>query len=287
MALARMMAEEILQWLREDMPHWDLTTDALGLEDVCAEAVVVAKSRAVAACTAELARALRILGLDVEAPKKPGELVEPGDIVLRIRGPAGLLLALERTILNLLIYAFGVATQTRRMVDTARRVAPGVRVAATRKTPPGLRVCVKRAFAAGGGDTHRLGLSDAILVKDNHVALVGDYGEALRRVLEQRSFMHRVEVEASTPEEALTAARLGVDAVLLDNMSPDEVRETILLLEREGVRSRIVVEASGGITPENIAEYAATGVDVVSTSYPLLYPARVDLSMRMRRLDQC
>lgn len=287
MALARIMAEDILQWLREDMPYWDLTTDALGLEDVCAEAVVIVKSRAVAACTAELARALRILGLDVEAPKKPGEPVEPGDIVLRIRGPAGLLLALERTILNLLIYAFGVATQTRRMVDTARRVAPGVRVAATRKTPPGLRVCAKRAFAAGGGDTHRLGLSDAILVKDNHVALVGDYGEALRRVLEQRSFMHRVEAEASTPEEALTAARLGVDAVLLDNMSPDEVRETILLLEREGLRSRIVVEASGGITPENIAEYAATGVDVVSTSYPLLYPARVDLSMRMRRLDHC
>ena len=284
MAVERLLAGMLLEWLREDAPYGDLTVEALGLGSVCTVMEVVAKSRGVAACTEELAGALRMLGLEAEAVIRGGEWFEPGAVLLRARGAAGELLALERVILNLLVYASGVATETRRMVEAARGVDPRVRVAATRKTPPGLRLCAKLAFRAGGGDTHRLGLSDALIIKDSHVEIVGSLEEAVRRALAGKSFIHRLEVEVSTPPDAVRAAELGADVVMLDNMSPGEVREALKLLEERGLRGRVMVEASGGVTPENIADYAATGVDVVSTSYPLLHPARVDLSARHRRV---
>jgi nicotinate-nucleotide pyrophosphorylase (carboxylating) len=281
----RILVEKILEWLREDAPYGDATTRALGLQGVCAQLVIRAKTGGVAACSSELAEALRSLGLTIDHVVESGKEFSEGDIVMAIRGPAEDLLLLERTLLNALAYFSGVASATRRLVNQARQVNPGIKVAATRKTPPGLRLCAKIAFEQGGGDTHRWGLSDAIIVKDSHVELVGDLERAIRSVLKRKSFVQRVEVEVSKPEDAVLAARLGVDIVMLDNMSPEEVREALRLLEEAGLRSRVIVEASGGIGPWNIATYAATGVDVISTSYPFYHPDRVDLSAEMRRIE--
>jgi nicotinate-nucleotide pyrophosphorylase (carboxylating) len=272
------------QWLAEDAPYLDLATEAMGLRGVKAEMRVAAKTGGVAACTLLVADALRGLGLEAEALRPDGSPFSPGDTVLVARGEAPRLLTLERTVLNALIYASGVATAARRMLEAARRANPRVRLAATRKTPPGSRLCGKLAFAAAGCDTHRWGLSDAVIVKDSHVELVGGLREALSRALSRRSFAHIVEVEVSSPEQAVEAARLGADAVMLDNMSPSEACRAVELLEQEGLRGRVIVEASGGITPWNIASYAACGVDVISTSYPLLHPDPVDLSAEMRRI---
>ncbi len=271
---------EFLRWLREDNPHWDITTEAVVRGRVEARARILCKSEwCIAACTEEVAYSLRRLGARVERLAASGSRVERGGVLLEAVGDARLLLSVERIALNTLIYASSIATYTRMLVEAARRVNPRVRVAATRKTVPGFRYCSKRAVEAGGGDTHRLGLSDAVLVKDNHVAIVGSVYEAVRRARERVSFVHRVEAEVHSVEEALEAVEAGADAILVDNQPPSVVAEILRALEERGLRSRVTVEVSGGISEENIAEYAALGIDVISVGRLTMPPIRVDLSM--------
>ncbi|RLI07365.1 carboxylating nicotinate-nucleotide diphosphorylase, partial [Candidatus Bathyarchaeota archaeon] len=210
-----------------------------------------------------------------------GSRVRPGDVVMRVRGPARALLAAERTALNFLMRMSGIATATHAMVEEARKANPEVRVAATRKTAPGLRAFDKRAVEVGGGDTHRLRLDDCILIKNNHLALVGDVGEAVRKAREMASFTKKVEVEVRSPEEAVEAARAGADIIMLDNMTVEEVREALRRLEEEGLRSRVLVEASGRIGLEEAADYAGAGVDIISSGF-LTHSARaLDFAMRV------
>lgn len=283
MAVELRLAERLRDWLTEDVPFRDETAAVLGLAEACGVLRVVAKSGGVAACVEEVAGALRLLGLDARALVRSGSPVEPGSVVLEIRGRGDVLSAVERTVLDIIIYASGIATRVRELVEAARRVNPSIRVAATRKTVPGFRLCAKIAFEQGGGDPYRWSLSDAVMVKDTHVELLGGLREALERLGRGRSPYRLVVVEARTPGEAVAAAEAGADVVLLDNMAPGEVEEALRLLEERGLRGRVVVEASGGIGPSNIAVYAGLGVDAVSTSYPFHCPARVDFSAEARR----
>lgn len=275
--------QKFLEWLREDAPFWDETTECLIEPDIMAEAVVIAKSDGVLAGAELMSSVLRKLGLEVELVKRDGDYVRRGDIVLRIRGSARKILTVERTLLNVLMHMSGVATATRRLLERARRVNPRVRVAATRKTLPGLRLLEKLAVRIGGGDTHRLSLSDCVLIKDNHLAIVGSVREAVRRAREKASFTRKIEVEVTTPEQALEAARAGADIILLDNMSPDDIRKTIELLERHGLRDKVILEASGGITEENVEEYARTGVDVISSGAITHSAQALDMSLEIVR----
>lgn len=278
----RILAERIIEWVVEDAPLGDLTSEALVPRGVEARAAVILKSReAVAACTEDIAEALAVLGFKVEGYVGSGSKVTEGQHLLELRGEARDILLVERTLLNVLSYCVGVATTARRFVEVVQKVNPRVRVAVTRKTPPGLRELAKKAASAGGADTHRLSLSDAILVKDNHIAIVGSLEEAVKRALARRSFVHKVEVEVRTPEEALLAARLGADVVMLDNVEPREVERAVKLLESEGLRGRVLVEASGGVTLENVAEYARAGPDVVSSSAITMRPLHVDMSLEV------
>ncbi len=277
----RLLAEKIMEWVREDAPHGDLTSEILIPRGLRVKAVVRANEAGVAACTEDVAEALRILGLSAEAAKRSGEEFSRGDVLLYIEGEARLVLLLERTLLNLLSILAGVATTTRQLVERAKRVNPRVRVAATRKTPPGLATLTKKAVEAGGGDTHRFSLSDAILIKDNHIAIVGSVREAVRRARGLASFIHKVEVEVESVEAAVEAAEAGADVVMLDNMTPDQVKETLAELERRGLRSRVLVEVSGGVTLENIGEYAALNPDVISTSSITLKARPIDLTMEV------
>jgi nicotinate-nucleotide pyrophosphorylase (carboxylating) len=252
---------QVEQWLREDVGHHDVTNQVPGETT----GRLVAKERGVAAGLDAAAAVFAYLDVAVTERIDDGAAVEPGDAVLRVAGPAREVLRGERVAVNVAGHASGVATKTRRAVAAAREVDDDVRVAATRKTTPGLRGIEKRAVAAAGGDTHRLDLSHMVMVKDNHVAELG-LERAVERFRERVSFATKVEVEVEEPGDAPRAAAAGADIVLLDNMDPETTEEAVdLLAERAADLGReVLAEASGGITVETVPEYAATGVDVIS-----------------------
>jgi nicotinate-nucleotide pyrophosphorylase (carboxylating) len=175
----------------------------------------------------------------------------------------------------------GISTLTRECV----LLAGGVRVAATRKTTPGFRLFEKRAVYLGGGDTHRFNLSDAILIKDNHIMILG-LKECLRRAKDKSSFTKKIEVEIECFEDMLIAARDGADIIMFDNMDPAKIAEGVDVLKKEGLRERVILEASGGITLDNIKDYGASGVDVISLG-ALTKDARwIDLSLEIENDEE-
>lgn len=284
------MVEEVifsrmLEWLSEDIPFWDLSSKLI-LEGVKCRAVVLAKERGVAACVEEVAYFLSKLGLEVEVRVRSGEEFNAGAAIMEVWGEMRRVLQVERLMLNLLSHACGVATATRSVVEAVRAVNPRVRVAATRKTLPGLRYFEKRAVEAGGGDTHRLSLSDMVLIKDNHLKFFSSVGEAVRAARATVSFAHKVEVEVSSPEGAVEAARAGADVVMLDNFAVEGVRRAIELLEGEGLRGRVVVEVSGRVTLESAADYARAGPDVISVGWITHSARAVDLSLEVVEVVQ-
>jgi nicotinate-nucleotide pyrophosphorylase (carboxylating) len=245
---------DVERWLREDLGHHDVTNDVPGET----AGRLVARQAGVAAGLDAAVQVFEYLGCDADALADAGDRVEAGDAVLRVDGDARSVLRAERVAVNVAGHASGIATETRRAVDAAREVSDDVAVAGTRKTTPGLRGVEKRAVAAGGGDTHRLGLSHMVMVKDNHVAELG-LEAAVERFRAAKSFATKLEVEVETPEDAPRAAEAGADVVLLDNMTPAETGRAVDLLD-----GAALAEASGGITVEDVPDYAATGVDVVS-----------------------
>jgi nicotinate-nucleotide pyrophosphorylase (carboxylating) len=222
--------------------------------------------------------AFESFGIEVFSSIKDGDLVSKGDVVMRVKGNSKDILMLERTVLNILMRMSGIATVTAEMVEKARNVNSNVKIAATRKTTPGFRIFEKMAVEIGGGDAHRFGLGDCVMVKDNHIAVVGDLVKAIR-LAKSASFTKKIEVEVRSVEEALIAAKEGVDVIMLDNFKPWEIEKVITLLEKEGVRKKVLLEVSGGITPENVKEYAKTGVDVISTGYITHSAKALDLSL--------
>jgi nicotinate-nucleotide pyrophosphorylase (carboxylating) len=164
-------------------------------------------------------------------------------------------------------------------VDTVRKYSETTRVACTRKTTPGIRKFEKLAVAAGGGDPHRFNLSDSVMIKDNHVKLMGI--EAAIKAAKKASFTRKIEVEVESTKDAVLAAELGADIIMLDNMPPEVVLETLEILKEKGLRDSVIVEASGGISQENLEGYAKTGVDVISMG-SLIHKSRwIDISLEI------
>ena len=258
------------RWLREDLGHRDVTNHVPGDTD----GRLVAKGHGVAAGLDEALAVFDYLGVDAERTVDVGSRVTPGDVVLRVTGPVRDVLRGERVAVNLVGHASGVATATRRAVDAADEVADGVRIAATRKTTPGLRGVEKRAVVAGGGDTHRLDLSGLVMVKDNHVAELGPE-EAVARFRARKSFVTKLEVEVEQPEDGVRAAEAGADVVLFDNMAPEQVADGV-----DALPADVLAEASGGITLADVPAYAETGVDVVSMGALTHSASAIDYSFR-------
>ncbi len=277
------LLDDFVKWLREDAPFGDYTTETLVNEELVTEAYIIAKSEGILACIEDISNILSNLNIEIIERKRSGENIRRGDIVMRLKGNARTILLVERTILNLLMYLSGVATTTRMFVDAVRRVNPNIRIAATRKTVPGLRYLVKKAVRIGGGDTHRFSLSDAILIKDNHIRLVGSVRKAVEQARKRISFIHKIEVEVSSIEDALEAAYAGADIIMLDNFTPDEVRRCIEILIENNIRRQVIVEVSGGITLENVIEYAKAEPDVISTSQITMRPHIVDMSLEVEK----
>ncbi|HKM65203.1 MAG TPA: carboxylating nicotinate-nucleotide diphosphorylase [Acidisphaera sp.] len=240
----------------------DLTTDAIVPPGVRASATLAARQAGVVAGL-DLARlAFRLIDpvLAVTVDRPDGSRIEPGDVVARIDGPAKGLLTAERTALNFLCHLSGIASATASIVDAIR--GHRARVTCTRKTMPGLRAVQKYAVRLGGGSNHRFGLDDAILIKDNHVAIAGGVREALVRARAYAGHLVKIELEVDTLDQLAQALEAGVDAVLLDNMSPATLAEAVRMID-----GRAISEASGRIAPATAPAIAASGVDLMSVGW--------------------
>ena len=263
-------------WLAEDIGRGDLTAAALQGQQGQAHWVAKQPGRF---CGGPLVQRLfqRLdPGVSLRLLRQDGEAVEAGDCLLELQGPATALVAGERTALNLAMRLSGIATATAALV--AQLEGTGVRLADTRKTTPGLRLLEKYAVRCGGGINHRMGLDDAAMLKENHIAWAGGITAAITAVREQAPWPTAVIVEAETEAQALEAVQAGANGVLLDEFSPEQLTQLVPRL-RDCSTGVVVLEASG-IQPEQLQAYAATGIDLISTSAPVTRSRWLDLSMR-------
>ena len=283
MDLNRAFVENAIRsFLAEDLGYGDITTNMLVDPELRSEGQVVCGENAVVAGVEEALVLLELAGCQGMARAHDGDRVKAGTEILSARGPARALLGVERTLLNLLSHMSGVATSTADLMSIANKESRGkVRIACTRKTLPGLRYFEKRAVQLGGGDTHRLRLDDAVLIKDNHLALAGSITESVRKAKKTVSFTKKVEVEVTTSDQAVEAAKAGADIVMLDNMTPKEVERSVAMLKTENLRDQVLLEASGGIRKENLPSYVRAGVDVISVGAITHSAPAVDLSMEI------
>lgn len=281
-----LLEEKIKEFLSEDLGFGDITTDTLIDDNSIAEAEVVFKEEGVLAGVKEAATIFELVGCKSHIVINDGEAVKPQTIVLEIEGPSKSILNGERVALNILMRMSGIATATKQVLSLARNYNPKIRVAATRKTTPGFRYFEKKAVKIGGGDTHRLRLDDCVLIKNNHLKLIPSISEAVRRVLDTVSFTKKVEIEVENSSQAIEAVEAGADIVMLDNMEPMEIRRTLRELKRRGIRDKILIEASGGITIENIVDYAKTGVDILSLGSLTHSVQAIDISLRMKNIHR-
>jgi nicotinate-nucleotide pyrophosphorylase (carboxylating) len=257
--------ETLKMFIDEDVRSGDLTTILTVPEDATALGTIYAKERAVLAGMKEVAVIAEFSGLTHEMLAFEGNWVDPQTPVMRLKGSARTLLTVERVCLNIVQRMSGIATKVNKMVSVAREGNPDIKVAATRKTTPGFRFFEKRAVVVGGGDPHRYALDDMVLIKNNHITAVGGVREAVSAAREGVSFSKKISCEVRTLQEAQAAIGSGADIVLLDNFKPKDVGGVVEVLRSEGLRDKVILEISGSVNEENAKEYAATGVDVLSS----------------------
>jgi len=265
--------------LSEDVGKGDRTSQWTVPAESRSEAVIVAKQRLIVAGLAAAAEVFRAVDSDlsVELRTDDAKELDVGDVVMAIEGPTRSLLTAERTALNFLAHLSGIATLTGAFVS--RVAGTGARIVDTRKTTPGWRALEKMAVRAGGGSNHRMALDDMVLVKDNHIAAAGGLTAAIERV-RMNNVGLPVEVEVHTPEELQEALAAGVKRILLDNMTPDELREAVSLV-RERAGGSVLLEASGNVTLNTVLEVAETGVDLISVGALTHSAAAADFSLRV------
>jgi nicotinate-nucleotide pyrophosphorylase (carboxylating) len=205
---------------------------------------------------------------------------------MKIFGDARAVFCVERTLLNIISRMSGIATATTDIVNKIREAGLKTKVACTRKTALGLLYFDKKAVLIGGGDTHRLHLDDMVLIKDNHIAVAGSVEEAIRRVKRNVSFSKKIEVEVTRIADVLSAAKTGVDIIMLDNFSPEQIEKAIKSLKKSGFFGKVLLEASGGITRQNILKFASTGVNIVSLGEITDSSKSLDISLEITKIKE-
>ena len=265
--------------LEEDIGEGDVTTDFFVPETLHATGRIVARENAVVAGTEAAAEAFRQVdpSTDIQIMCHDRDTISAGDVIIEVRGLAHSILKAERVALNFLQRLCGIATFTRQFVDAVGNHP--ARILDTRKTTPGLRALEKAAVVAGGGVNHRFGLYDMVLVKDNHLASLGglsSFGDRIRQLRQERPNI-RIETEADDLEQVRAFVEVdGIDVILLDNMTPAQIREAVALR-----RNNIKFEASGGITLKNVRRVAATGVDYISIGALTNSARAIDLALEI------
>ena len=278
MKLPQFYVDDIIKKaITEDINYLDVTTDYLIEEDAVTTAYFVSKDDGVL-CGIDIAmRVFELLDEEIsfDIQKKDGDYVKKGDIIATMQGRATALLKGERTALNLLQHLSGIATATNRCVKLCE--GTNASVAETRKTLPGLRALQKYAVTVGGGKNHRYNLSDAAMLKDNHIDASGGIEKAVNKLRSKTGHMLKIEVEVRDFNELEQALRAGADVIMLDNMSCEQMSEAVKI-----IAGRAKTEASGNITLENIAEVAKTGVDVISLGALTHSVKAFDISMKIK-----
>ncbi|MGB7968280.1 MAG: carboxylating nicotinate-nucleotide diphosphorylase [Methanobacterium sp.] len=269
---------EIIKMVYHDIGFEDLTTNALIDPDIIIKAKIITREDGILSGVDLASSIFKEFSIKSTIRKFDGEYVGADDVVMDIEGNARTILTVERTVLNIIMRMSGIATITYNLI---KKVDNRVIVAGTRKTTPGLQFFEKEAIRMGGGDTHRFRLDDCVLIKDNHIAIVGNVKTAIEKAKEYVSFTKKIEIEVESTKDALEAAIHGVDIVMLDNMNPNEVKNVVHALENKNLRDKILIEVSGGINPDNILDYADIGVDIISTGYITHSVRSLDMSLEI------
>jgi nicotinate-nucleotide pyrophosphorylase (carboxylating) len=278
------LEEKLKQILAEDVGQGDVTTAAIVPSELTVEAAVIAKEAGIAAGIEEIVVLAESLGLSVKPEVADGEEVRKGRVIMKISGNAQTILSAERTMLNLISRMSGIATTTRRLTEKLRKANSPAKIAATRKTAPGLLYFDKKAVLIGGGDPHRLRLDDMVLVKDNHIAIAGSVENAVKKAKQTALFSKKIEAEVTSVTAALKAAEAGADIVMLDNFSPRQIREAVETLKKAGFFGKVLLEVSGGIKEENLLEYASTQVNIISIGALTHSVKALDISLEITRV---
>lgn len=272
------LEKKLLAMVDEDAGKGDITSELVPNKLVRAK--IIAKENSSISGIPELKTLFSLYNISVLSSVKDGQTVKEGQIVVSLSGEAHDILLVERTALNILSRMSGITSLTKEFVAEARRGNAKVRVAATRKTTPLFAAFEKKAVEVGGGDPHRSGLYDMVLIKNNHLKLFKNVREAVKKAKSVSAY-HKIEIEVGTAADAVSAAEAGADIVMLDNMSASLAKKTIEKLAEKKLRKKILVEISGGITLGNIADYASCGPDIISVGRLTHSAASADFALRI------
>lgn len=281
--------ELLISCLQQDVGTGDVTSESVLSRDlfVCAQIICKSGKSAIIAGLEEAGILFDICRCRVQTLVTDGSLVEDGSIVMNISGRALAILQAERTALNLIMRMSGIATETRKLVETVGKINRSIKVACTRKTAPGLRSFDKKAVLLGGGVTHRIRLDDMALIKDNHLVLADSIEQSIRLAREKINGCLLLECEVKNLAEMVSAVRAGSDIVMLDNFSPKQAKDAITQIRKMGVRKKVKVEISGRIDPHNVADYARSQPDIISLGYITHSPKAIDYSLEIMSNSDC
>jgi nicotinate-nucleotide pyrophosphorylase (carboxylating) len=272
---------KIKEFLKEDCMFVDVSSKVIP-ENAQTSAKIYTKNTGYVSGLTEIKILYDILNIKTSFKKKDGDEVHRGDIIVELIGNARDILLGERTGLNLITHMSAITTTARKYKKLITDSGKKVKIACTRKTTPGIRIFEKRAAELGLADVHRFSLDDMVLLKDTHLRYYhGDVEKLIKDTKIQNSFSKKIEIEIEKVEDVLTAVKNGVDIVMLDNMSPDQVEDVINLLKKHNLRDKVIIEVSGGITQENIVDFLLSEPDVISSGVITQFPTeQIDFSLR-------
>ena len=271
----------LAEFLKEDIGRGDITSAIL--PNVKAKAEIICKERAVVAGLKEACILFELVRCKAKNLVREGSFVKPNTPIITITGNAKAILSAERTALNILMRMSGIATETRRFVDEVQKINQNVRIACTRKTSPGFRIFDKRAVKVGGGYMHRMHLDEMVLIKDNHLAITCSIEKAIKTAREIHRTRSKIEVEVGSLDEAIEAIEAGADIIMLDNLTPRQVRSVVDALKKKGLRKKVMIEVSGGVTHKNVKQYASADIDLISIGSLTHSVKAVDMSLAITK----
>ncbi|RLI92714.1 MAG: carboxylating nicotinate-nucleotide diphosphorylase [Candidatus Altiarchaeales archaeon] len=258
----KVLEEKLLRMVEEDLGSGDITTEFAPRKRVRAE--IISNNDCIVSGIYELRTLFNLFNIEVLESVNDGDKVKKREKIFILSGDSNDILLVERTALNILSRMSGITTLTSEFIRRVKRINPEIRVAATRKITPLFGYFEKRAVKIAGGDPHRSGLYDLVLIKDNHLKLFKNVREAIRMAKRKASFTHKIEIEVNNVKDAVTSADEGADIIMLDNMSVEQVKDAVSKLREKNLREKVILEVSGGITLDNISDYSRLGVDVIS-----------------------
>ena len=265
--------KQLQAFLAEDIGKGDITSALLSKKKITAK--IISRENAIVAGVIHAKEIFKLKGCNAKILKKDGSKIKPNQSIMTITGDAAQILMCERTALNLLTRMSGIATQTNLLV---KKISSKTKLYATRKTAPGLRYFDKEAVEIGGGKKHRLRLDEMVMIKDNHIAIHDSLESLIKRAKRKHK---KFEVEVENISDVILAAKSGASIVMLDNFTPSQIKKAIHILKNQKLRSKVLLEASGGINSKNIVTYGKTGVDIISVGSITNSVKGIDMSLEI------